>query len=157
MEQEEFHRRCGEILRKTLNVECHLESIISDYFCYPWHYNGHLFRESIMSKVGFERKIEILQDICKNEGVKFKPELRKVIRFVKNVRNQVAHIEANAVDNGLGIELRQFRKGKEKKLEITEELMHEFEENQSFTYNGLSELHLELFNQYGKRVNELLQ
>lgn len=157
---EEFHRRCGEILRMALGVESNLDLLISNYFCYPQHDKGFLFRDSILNRTNFERKIEILKQICEKEKVGLKKNLINAINFVRKIRNQVAHYEAWAVDRGKGTVLRRLKAkkgGQMEQLELTDDLMKQIKEKKLYAIKGLAEVNSELSKRYIARFNELLQ
>ncbi len=105
-ETEEFHRRCGEILRLALVVEFYLEFFIFKYFCEDQADKEFLLNKLILNRLGFVSKIKIFEEICKEE--KIEPEkFRKIIKsanFVRETRNQVAHYEAVS-DQEKGIRL----------------------------------------------------
>lgn len=157
MEQEEFFKRCGEILRKAQGIESHLESIILFYFCYPGNDNASLLRESILNRINFRGKIEILEEIRKKEEIELKPDLIKSIDFLRDTRNRVAHHEAFAIGQGGAIEFKRFRKGIEDGLELDDDLMNKVEEKRSLAYDGLSQFNSELLIRLNKRFNELVR
>jgi len=148
---EDFHRKCGEILRMAIDVESNLDAMISHYFCYPHHDKEILLYESIITKIGFDRKIEILKDICKKEGIKLKSGLIQSINFVKDIRNQVAHREAWTSKRGEGIELRPLTVTRpDQILVLTNDLMKEVEEKRLSAIKGLAEIVLELSPLYSR-------
>jgi len=110
---EEFNRKCGEILGISLNVEQGIEHFISAYCGYCGSYietvngiptvfqtqatkeNIHRIQRLIQPRLDFGKKIEIFEDICRAEkvnGEKQKSILNKIKR-IQSVRNQVAHGE----------------------------------------------------------------
>lgn len=145
-ESEQFHRRCGEILRSALEVESSLDSLIPHYFCYPQHDKTVLLYDSILRRMGFERKIEILKEICKKEGIELPVKVIDSINFVKDKRNRVAHHEAHASGLGKRIVLQSpIIKAKSDRLELGDELVKEVKENRLSAIEGIVAIDLELF------------
>lgn len=157
---EEFYRRCGEILRSALHVESNLDSLILNYFCYPQHDKGFLFLDSILNRTNFERKIEIIKQICEKEEVELEADVIDPIKFVKDKRNRVAHHDACAVDRGTGTVLQRFKAkkgGQMEQLELTDDLMKQVEEKRLSAIRGIAKVNLELSKLYMARFNEILQ
>lgn len=149
-----------EILRSALHVESNLDSLIFNYFCYPQHDKGFLFLDSILNRTNFERKIDILRQICEKEEVELKKNLINAIKFVRKIRNQVAHYEALAVDRGTGTVLQRFKAkkgGQMEQLELTDDLKKRVEEKRLFAIKGLVQVNIELSKRYIARFNELFQ
>ncbi|KUO39728.1 MAG: hypothetical protein AVW06_03345 [Hadesarchaea archaeon DG-33-1] len=147
-------------MRKAIHVESNLDSLIFNYFCYPQHDKGFLFLDSILNRTNFERKIEILKQICEKEEVELEADVIDSIKFVKDKRNRVTHHEAWAVDWGEGTVLRRLRArkgGQMEQLELTNDLMKQVEEKRLYAIKGLAKVNLELSKHYIPRFNELLQ
>jgi len=145
---EEFHRKSGEILRMALHVETTLDFFISNYFCYPQTYRTFLLNDSILIKMGFERKIKIFEEICKKEEIG-PEEYRETIRamnYVKDKRNKVAHYEAFVSNPEEGIKL-QPRKSEifgREVLKLTDELIKKIDEERLSAIQGVTKIHLKL-------------
>lgn len=110
---EEFNRKCGEILQIELNIEQGLEHFISAYCGYCGSYeeilngnpvvfptsatkeNIYRIQRLIQPRLSLQQKIDIFIEICKAEGVQGEEHnaiLRKIER-IQRIRNQVAHGE----------------------------------------------------------------
>lgn len=139
--REECFRKIGEILRLILNKETMVENILSWYFIPSLDTNTDFFRENIISKMNFERKISLLRKICKRE--KFdSEELMESINFLKDTRNKVAHWE---LENKLNSHPKFLRKGsngkRENILELSEGLLEEIYLADSKAFEYLEKLH----------------
>lgn len=82
---EEFYRKCGEILRMALHVESTLDFFISNYFCYPQSYKTFLLSDSILIKMGFDRKVQIFEEICNKEEIE-PDKVREIIQTINFVK-----------------------------------------------------------------------
>ena len=94
----------------------------------------------------FGRKIEILKEICKKEGIELPAKVMDSINFVKDKRNRVAHHEAHA--SGLGkrivLQSQKIKPGSDR-LELDDKLVKEVEENRLSAIKGIATIDLELF------------
>jgi len=151
MEEENqiFHRKCGEILRMSLNIESKLDFFISNYFCSPQSYKTFLFEDLILVEhMGFGRKIEIFKKICKKEDID-KERIDKIVeavKFVNNIRNRVAHDEAFVSDRKEGIKLQKRKSAtyKRDEIKITNDLVMEVGKKRSFSIQEIARLYVEL-------------
>ena len=150
-QNQKFYRNCGEILRMALAVESSLDFFISNYFVSPQSRKTFFFEDVVLigpPSLGFERKIHIFKEICKEEGID-KERVDKIIEavnFIKNIRNKVAHDEGFISDPKEGIKLQKRKSVKYKKdeLKITEELVKEIDEKRLFCIQEISKIHAEL-------------
>ncbi len=149
--EQEFHKKCGEILRKAIGIENTLEFFISNYFCHPQSYKT-FFLNDILTTLGFERKIQIFKEICKRENID-KERIEKIanaVGFIQNIRNRVAHDEAYIFNSNEGIIL-QKRKSviyKKNGLKITDELLKKIDREKNFSMQEIYEIYKELLEKF---------
>jgi len=144
-ENKEFHRIMGEILTMALAVESYLEFFIVNYFVKPQTGKTHFLNDSIILKIGFDRKIQLFKDICKRE--KFDKEvLEKVleyINFVKDTRNKVAHWQGEKMfDKPIRLRKRTSFTTKDDILELNDSLSREMDENRLKAIKGIRDFYL---------------
>ncbi|MBI2663422.1 hypothetical protein HYX15_02715 [Candidatus Woesearchaeota archaeon] len=150
---EEFNKNCGEILRLALAVESYLDLFISNYFCSPQDYKTYLFKDIMIidSNLGFGRKVEVFKKICKEEDIS-EEELNKIlasINFVNDIRNKVAHWEGyinNPKEGTIRLNKRKSTLFKKDELEVNSELVKEVDKKRLFSIQGITKIHMELFN-----------
>jgi len=144
-ESEQFHRRCGEILRMALGVEFALEFFIFKYFCMDQADKEYLLHKFVLNRLGFESKIKIFEEICKGEEIepeKFR-KISKSANFVRETRNRVAHYEAVS-DQKKGIRLRKGVIFEKDELKLTKELIEEVDKERLSVIQGMTKIHLGL-------------
>lgn len=150
MEEDQiFHRNCGEILRRGLDVESTLDYFISNYFCAPQSYKTFLLRDLILvEQIGFGRKIGVFKKICKRENIDEERigRIAEAVRFVNNIRNRVAHDEAfiSGQKEGIKLQKRKSVQYKKDELKITDELVKEVDEKRTFFNQEIIKIHREL-------------
>lgn len=157
-ENEKFYRNCGEILRMALSVESDLDFFISNYFVFPQSRKTFFFEDTVLigpPALGFERKIEIFKNICKEENIDKKrvDKIVEAIDYIRKIRNRVAHDEAFISDRKEGIKL-QKRKSvtyKKDELKITDDLIVEVDKKRLFAVHEISRLHMELLHPSRKK------
>lgn len=155
-EHQMFLRNCGEILRMGLHIETQLDFFISNYFCSPQSYKTIRFEDLILINLNFGRKIYIFKEICKNENLNEESigKVLKAIKEVQNIRNRVAHDQAFVSDPKEGTKL-QKRKSvtyKKDELKITDDLVKKLDEKRLFSIQGITKIHLELYDS-SKKLN----
>ncbi len=110
---EEFNRKCGEVLQIELNIENDLEQFISAYCGFRGSYwktvfgqrsvfqtktsieSIHCINRLLVQRLNLQVKIDIFEEICKVEKIskeEYLPILGK-IRETQTIRNKVAHGE----------------------------------------------------------------
>src|SRR3989339_590353 len=84
-ENKKYKLRCGEILRLGFAAESQLEYFIRDYFDTKEHSKAIHLHYWIIAKMSFERKIQILEKICKENKIDKEKsrKISKAIRFVQ--------------------------------------------------------------------------
>jgi hypothetical protein len=150
-QDQKFYKNCGEILRMALTVESSLDFFISNYFVSPQSRKTFFFEDLFLigpPAVGFERKIQIFEKICKEEGIK-KERIDKIIKstnFIKNIRNAVSHDEAFMSDvmEGIKLQKRKSEKHKKDELKITDELVKEINEERLSSIQEIYKINGEL-------------
>jgi len=135
--EQDFYRRCGEILRIALQLEDTLEFFIMQYFIRPQGPRSFFFNDEVLARLNFSFKVELFNKICKEleiekEKVKM---INKNINNVKEMRNAVAHYAAliNTWDEGFLIHMKRTKRTmfKENMKKITDELVKETENKKS--------------------------
>lgn len=130
-----FHRRQGEILGISLNVEICLEDFISFYFFRMQTKKIRVFNNLILYKITFDRKISLFEEICKHEKIydKIIRDTIKTMNYVRETRNKVAHFASSYLQQSddpksakILLRNRKSRLDVEKNgLDITEELVQD--------------------------------
>jgi len=110
---EEFNKKCGEILYITLNIEHVLDEFISAYCGFSGSYeqivhgvptvfqtpiskkNIHKILYLIQPRLSFQNKLDIFEEICKAERINEQDNksILKKIKKIQNLRNMIAHAE----------------------------------------------------------------
>ena len=144
---DEFNRKCGEILRMALHVETTLDFFLANYFCFPQNYRTFILQDEFVD-MNFERKIQIFNKICEREKIDKKrvEAMNKTVRFVKDIRNRVAHGEAFQFSQKEEpvIQKRKSLIFKKDELKLTDELIKEVDEKRLFSIQEIVKLHIEL-------------
>jgi hypothetical protein len=140
---ENFHMNCGEILRLALNVESNLEFFISNYFIFPHTQKTFFLKDSIITKLSFERKIQLFEEISKKLDIKKEKskEIINALRYVQNIRNKVAHNDALIMSNKISLIPKKLSFKKEEQVEITDELVEKVNENVLTAIHGIAEFY----------------
>ncbi len=88
-----YKLRCGEILRLGFSAESQLEYFIRDYFDTKEHSKAIQLHYWVIAKLSFERKIQILKKICKDNKIdeEKSKKISEAFRFIQRKRNMVAH------------------------------------------------------------------
>jgi hypothetical protein len=141
---EKFHLKCGEILRLGLSIEGSLEFVIAKYLTSNIN-KECIIRDEILINVGFERKISLFKKICEAEdidGRKLK-EAVKVITFVKDLRNKVAHDGAhmNASSSHIQLQTRRSILTKEALTDLNDSTVEEVREKEQLAIRGIFEIY----------------
>ncbi|MBI2579672.1 MAG: hypothetical protein HYW27_02105 [Candidatus Aenigmarchaeota archaeon] len=149
VDEKEFHRCCGEILRKRAAVEDWLEFFLSHYFCRLHTYRTFMFTELIATRMNFNQKKVVFHKICKRENVdKEKLEsIKKSIEKVQEIGNDVAHNEAfidSPTQENIALRHKRAIWKKEDRLEVNDILVQEVKKNYTTAIKGLLDLHEEL-------------
>jgi len=149
-ENKEFHRISGEVLTMALAVESDLEFFISNYFVKPQTGKTHFLKDSILLKMGFDKKVQLFKDICKREKFDEKT-LKKVVEavnFIKDTRNKIAHWQGEkAFDKPIRLRKRTSFTTKDDILELNDFLLKEVDKNKLKAIRGIRDFYLE----YGKK------
>lgn len=144
----EYNKRCGEILRTVVGIETQFDHIIFNYFCFTHDEKRHFFRDAIMNRTDFNRKIEMLQKICAIEKVELSEEVLKDITFLKDIRNTVAHYEGSqfGLNKFVLSRYKIARDGTltEHSIELTNKLMRQVGKKYESVSNKLLGIHNEL-------------
>lgn len=144
-----FHQNSGEIIRMAVHIESNLDFFIANYFCSPQNHKTFLLGDLILTEnFGFERKINVFKGICKRENIEQK-RINKIvdsIKFIKKIRNRVAHDETFILNREEGIKLQKRKRVTYKKdeLKLTDELMKEIDEKRMFALQGIDKIYSEL-------------
>jgi hypothetical protein len=143
----EFNRKCGEILRMALHVETTIDFFLANYFCFPQDYRTFILEDEFVD-MNFERKIQIFDKICERENIDKKrvEMIDKAVRFVKDVRNRVAHGEAYQFSQNEEPVLQKRKSAiyKKDELKLTDELINEVDEKRLFSIQEIVKVHIEL-------------
>jgi hypothetical protein len=144
---DEFNRKCGEILRMALHVETTIDFFLANYFCFPQDYRTFILEDEFVD-MNFERKIQIFDKICERENIDKKrvEMIDKAVRFVKDVRNRVAHGEAYQFSQNEEPVLQKRKSAiyKKDELKLTDELINEVDEKRLFSIQEIVKVHIEL-------------
>lgn len=145
---EEFHKNCGEVLRLALHIETSLEFFITHYFCFHQGYKELFFKDLILIPLGFQRKINIFREICKEEDINKEriKEVSDAINFVRNIRNSAAHWDCITYDSEKGPEF-QKRTSKiftKDNIKLDSQLVKEIDEKHLFAIKKIFEIYKEL-------------
>ena len=146
-----FHRRQGEILGISLNVEICLEEFISFYFLRMQAEKICVFNDLILFKMTFDRKISLFEDICKHEKI-YDAAIRdtiKTMNSVKDIRNKVAHFASSYLqpsdDPKSAKILLQSRKSRlnvvKENLDVTEKLVQDIGKRYFSIIKEVAEVH----------------
>ena len=144
-EDAKFSEKAGKVLSMALGVETDLEFFISNYFIHPQNGKTFFFNDLFMIKSNFERKVQIFKEICEREEFDAEKisEIIKSINFVKEIRNKVAHWQAEKVfDKPLRLRKRTTYTTKDDILELNEDLLKKLDSERLKANKGISEFYL---------------
>jgi hypothetical protein len=145
--QDDFHLRCGQILRMFLRIEELMNFYIMQYFVRPQNQKSFFFRDVVLAEMSFRSKLILYNKICKEIGAD-EDTVKKVnedVKFVQEKRNTVAHGEALFHDTEEGFKLytkKQTREmHKENELLLTDELVKEVDEKTVDALGGMNKIY----------------
>lgn len=143
-----FHRNSGQILGMALHIESYLDYFIANYFANPQNYRTFLLKDLILTKMNFDRKRNIFEGICKEEGIDKKQlnAISESIRFIQKIRNRVAHDETIFYHKEEKIVLQKKKSVRYKKdeLEITDALVNEVDEKRLFCLQEMVKVEMDI-------------
>lgn len=150
---ENLHRKRGEILEITIDIEDNVDMAIYQYVQPQRDLDFWLFYHLFLKPLNFENKIKLLQDILKYEKINEKincKELIKCIKDIQKINNQVKHSETlisgeshvlsrrtkieSSSDTFMPLELSS------KTIEITDDLIDGVKQKSAFIKNHIDKL-----------------
>ena len=121
----------GTILSDSTDLESHLGWILRTYFFPKTNRRATLFSSLIIDKLSFEKKILLYEKInIYNKSKKYE-NIKKSLKFVRELRNVVAHgwlIEGDSKENYVIIK----NPNSYKTWKLDDALMNEFKEHDKF-------------------------
>jgi len=121
----------GTILSDSTEIEGALGWKLRTYFYPKTNRKATLFSSLIIDKLSFERKISLYEKINIYNKSKKQENIKKSLRFVRELRNAVAHgwfIEGNSNENCVIIK----NPNSYKTWKLDDTLMNEFKEHDKF-------------------------
>jgi len=141
----EVDKRISRLLSLSNSIEGMMEWCISDYI-YPKIYTRQRFLiDNILTKLTFERKRQLLKEICDIENVKDRNEMINCIEQIMQTRNKAAHGERffDAIAKKIKIQKRGTVSHPKDDVELTDELMDDIEKKTNLVMKCLGELSVE--------------
>lgn len=144
---DEFHLKCGKILRMALHIEGQLDFFIMQYFIRPQTQLSFFFRDTVLVEMNFSPKAKLFNKICKEIDAEKNTvkEVNKAMEFVKKYRDVVAHREARVqtIEEGIKLYTKRATRIMEKKYEIrlTDKLVKEVDDKRIVALNGINKIY----------------
>jgi hypothetical protein len=157
---DEFNKNCGILLRAAGHIESTLDFFISNYFSFPQSQRTFLLSDLIITELGFERKVNLFIDICKEEEIKEEifNKIKNSIKFVQNKRNLAAHGQAliDSPDEGIKLQKRKSYWFKRDEVKLTPVLMKQIDDERLSAINGINEIYLQISDPTRKKESKII-